>query len=105
MPVTTQIATESARPTLSQKLEELYAALHAGGAYDAKAGIVTSGHNQMIDNFGTFESKVTTKGFKTKMQEQMSEYIMVTQGKETTRMLTSVYGHHSTERYGKRFGY
>jgi hypothetical protein len=104
MPVTTQIATESKRPALSQTIADLYDSLHAGGAYDAKADVITSGaRNERAG--GIQERTHTNKGFKTKMREQASEMLMVTQGKETTRMLTSVYGHHSTVRYGRRFGY
>lgn len=104
MAVTTQIATESKRPTLSQTIVDLYNSLHTGGAYDSKADVVTSGaHNELTD--GLQERTHTVKGFKTKMMEQASEFLMVTQGKETTRMLVSVYGHHSTQRYGQRFGY
>jgi hypothetical protein len=103
MPVTTQIATESKRATLTQTIQDLYNSLHVGGAYDAKKDVVTTGvHNEITD--GLQERTHTIAGFKTKMLEQASEFIMVTQGKETTRMLTSVYGHHSTERYGARFG-
>jgi hypothetical protein len=97
---TTKIATESARPSLTQNIVDLYNSVHVGGAYDAKKQLlVTGGHNELIDNFGTFEATITAKGFKTKMSEGQSEFIMVTTGKETTRMLTSVYGHHSTKKY------
>ena len=101
MSVTTKIATESARPSLVQNIVELYNALHVGGVYDSKGQLVTDGtHNELLDMFGSGESAQTTKGFKTKMQEQMTEMKM---GKDstvvTTRMRTSIYGDHSNRRY------
>ena len=95
---TTKIATESARPSLAQNIEELYNSLHVGGAYDAKDDIVTDGaRNQLVD--GLQERTHTVKGFKTKMLEGQSEMKMVNDGVTTTRMLESVYGPHSTKKY------
>ena len=37
---TTTISTESARPSLVQTLENVYATLHSGGAYDAKKDVL-----------------------------------------------------------------
>ena len=98
---TTQIATESARPSLNQNIEALYSSMHAGGAYDAKDQLITNGtHNELVDGFQ--EKTHTVKGFKTKMPEQQTEFLM---GKNntvvTTRMRTSVYGDLSTQKYWK----
>ena len=100
MPTTT-IATESARPSLSQNIMDLYNSVHVGGAYDAKKQVITDGskHNMMVSNFGIQSAKYTYKGFKVGMKEAQSEFTWVNTGKETTRMLTSIYGHHSTKRY------
>lgn len=97
---TTTIKTEDARPSLSQNIEDLYAQIHAGGAFDAKKDLVTDGtHNERVD--GILEKTHTIKGFKTKMKEGQSEMIMVNSNGNiiTTRMKTSVYGDHSTRRY------
>ncbi len=104
MAVTTTIATESKRPALTQTILDLYNGLHVGGAYDAKGQLVTDGSHDLLTD-GLQEKKHTTAGFKTKMLEQASEYIQVNTGVETTRLLTSVYGHHSTVKYGARFGF
>jgi hypothetical protein len=101
---TLNIKTENARPALTQNLKDLYAAMHVGGTYDAKAQVITDGtHNELLDVFGTGEASKTVKGFKTKMQEWATEFIMAkdapNEGKETTGLLTSVFGHHSTTRY------
>jgi guanyl-specific ribonuclease Sa len=95
---TTIIGTEGARPSLKQNLETLYDNLHAGGAFNVKTNLVTDGsRNGMIS--GIQEVKHTEKGFKTKMLEGQSELRMVTSGKKTTNMLTSVYGDHSNVKY------
>jgi hypothetical protein len=96
---TTLIKTESARPSLSQTIEALYATMHAGGAYDAKRDLVLDGkHNEMF--VSAQDRTHTAKGFKTKMAEQQTEFFMGLDSKVvTTRMRTSVYGNHSTKRY------
>jgi hypothetical protein len=96
---TTDIKTESARPSLSQNLETLYAAAHAGGAFDAKKDVVVNGsHNGMVSSH---QSRThTVKGFKTKMAEGQSELHMVNNVKTvTTTLRKSVYGAHSNKRY------
>lgn len=96
---TTQIATESNRPSLNQTIEDLYNSTHAGGAYDAKKDLVTDGRrNEMVTSL---QSRTQTpKGFKTKMSEQQTEMYMGRDNKVvTTRMRTSVYGAHSSRRY------
>lgn len=81
-------------------MENLYESIHAGGAYDAKADVVTDGsRNQLVD--GDKEKTHTVKGFKTKMREGQSEMKMVNDGTVTTMMLTSVNGPHSTKKYWK----
>ena len=95
---TTTIATESARPSLAQNIEELYNSHRVGGAYDAKADVITDGSRIERVN-GIQEQTHTVKGFKTKMAEGQSEMKMVNDGTITTRMLTSVYGPHSTRKY------
>ena len=97
MPTTT-IGTEDARASLTQRLENLYETVHAGGAYNAKEDIVSDGsRNEMVN--GVKERTHTTKGFKTKMREGQSEMKMVNDGTITTAMLTSINGPHSTKKY------
>jgi len=94
---TTIISTESARPSLVQNLEDIYAKLHAGGAFDAKDLISNGKHNESVTSL---QSRThTPKGFKTKMLEGQSEYFMVRDDKVTTRMLESVNGPHSRQKY------
>lgn len=99
MATTTQIATESKRPSLSQNIEALYATMHAGGAFDAKADIVSNGsRNERVTSFQSRQN--TPKGFKTKMMEQQTELFMGRDSQVvTTRMRTSIYGDHSSVRY------
>ncbi len=96
---TTIISTESARPSLTQTIEQLYSTLHAGGAYDVKKQLVLNGtHNGLTA--GIQSQQHTPKGFKTKMSEQQSEMYMARDNKTiTTRMRTSVYGDHSNKKY------
>ena len=96
---TTTISTESARPSLVQNLEDIYAKLHAGGAYDAKDLTTDGEHNEAVTSL---QSRTQTpKGFKTKMLEGQTEFKMVTDNKITTRMLESVNGAHSRQKYWK----
>ena len=95
---TTTIGTENARPSLTQRFENLYETVHAGGAYNVKEDIVTDGsRNERVD--GAKERTHTVRGFKTKMREGQSEMKMVNDGTITTQMLTSVNGPHSTKKY------
>lgn len=99
---TTQISTESARPSLKQTIEDLYNKMHAGGAYDVKKDLVTDGtRNKQVTSLQSV--KQTPKGFKTKMSEQQTElYMGMDSQKVTTSMRTSVYGEHSNKRYWTR---
>jgi hypothetical protein len=99
MATTTQISTESKRPSLSQNIESLYENMHVGGAFDAKKDLVTNGsHNERVTSF---QSRINTpKGFKTKMSERQTEFFMGNDNKVvTTTMRTSVYGDHSNKKY------
>lgn len=98
---TTNIATESKRPSLSQNIEALYATMHIGGAYDAKKDLVVNGnHNERVTSFQSIRN--TPKGFKTKMAEQQTELYMGRDSKVvTTSMRTSIYGDHSSQKYWK----
>lgn len=103
MATTTQIATESKRPSLSQNIEALYAAMHVGGAYDAKRDVIKNGTRNGL-NFSISndpkDEKHTIKGFKTKMLEQQTELLMGKDSKVvTTAMRTSIYGDHSSRKY------
>lgn len=96
---TTDIKTESARPSLSQDIESLYSTAHAGGAFDAKKDVIINGtRNGMVTSLQ--ERTHTIKGFKTKMAEGQSELIMVQNPNSvTTKLRTSIYGAHSNKRY------
>ncbi len=96
---TLQIATENKRPSLTQTIEAIYATFHAGGAFDAKADLVTDGtRNERVTSANSRHN--TPKGFKTKMREQQTELFMGIDSKTvTTRMRTSIYGDHSSVRY------
>ena len=95
---TTKIATESARPSLAQNIENLYNTVRAGGAFNAQKDIVFEGHNERVN--GIQERTHTIKGFKTKMAEQMTEMKMAKDSNVvTTRMRTSIYGDHSNQKY------
>jgi len=96
---TTTIATESARPSLSQNIEALYATLHVGGAFDVKTD--TGQNDNRNERVTSLQSRThTPKGFKIKMLEQQTELFMGQDSKVvTTRMRTSVYGDHSSRKY------
>jgi len=96
---TLQIATENKRPSLTQNIEALYATFHAGGAFDAKADIVSDGtRNERVTSLNSRHN--TPKGFKTKMREQQTELFMAMDSKTvTTSLRTSIYGDHSSKKY------
>lgn len=92
---TTLLATESKRPSLTQNIEDLYASLRAGGAFDVKKQLNIKGHSPLQNSIQS--SKHTKTGFKLGMSE--TEFNMVKTGKDTTMMKSSIYGHHSTKKY------
>ena len=96
---TTQIATESKRPSIKQDLKNLYDALRVGGAFNDKDIINNGNRNLMVKSYSQGQNAV--QGFKTKMLETQTEFQMATTpGKITTRYYSSVYGQLSTVKYG-----
>lgn len=97
--VTTQIATENKRPSLSQDILSLYKALHTGGAFDSKTETGQGeSYNKRVSSFQSRHN--TPAGFKIRMQEQNSELYMARDSKVvTTQMRSSIYGEHSNRRY------
>jgi hypothetical protein len=71
-----EIQTESSRQSLNQTLEDVYAKIPAGGAFDAKT-IETSGKRESLSKGGasSFQSaQWTPAGFKTRMGLLMTEF-------------------------------
>lgn len=70
------IKTEDSRQSLNQTMEDLYAKLPAGGAFNAKT-IETTGQRESLDKAGpsSFQSaKWTPAGFKTRISTLMTEF-------------------------------
>jgi hypothetical protein len=88
------IKTEDARQSLNQTMEDVYAKIPAGGAFDAKT-IETSGKRESLSKSGnsSFQSAHwTPAGFKTRMGLLMTEF------KDSTLNFIKTKGH-STRRY------
>jgi hypothetical protein len=97
---TLSIATESKRPSKNQRLTDLYAAFHTGGAYDTKGQLVTDGKfNELLPSIAA-RTHTTDPGFKTKMQERATDFKMGLDGRVvTTTLQTSIYGPLDTTKY------
>lgn len=66
------------RVSLTTTLENRYQKQHVGGAYDAKADIVTSNDTLMMREWlGSQEGRYTQKGFRIKAGYQLSDFLDV----------------------------